>query len=63
MMLSCKEVTRLVSQGLDRELSLGERTMLRFHLAICQGCRNVSRQLALLRHAVRQLSERDERSS
>ena len=43
MMLSCKEVTRLVSQGLDRELSLGERTMLRFHFVICRGCRNVNR--------------------
>lgn len=62
MMLSCKEVTRLISQGLDRDLSLGERTMLRFHLAICGGCRNVNRQLALLRNAVRQLSGRDERS-
>lgn len=57
MMLSCKEVTRLVSQGLDRDLSLGERTMLRFHFAVCQGCRNVNRQLALLRSAVRQLAE------
>ena len=57
MMLSCKEVTRLVSQGLDRELSLGERTMLRFHFVICRGCRNVNRQLAFLRSALRQLAE------
>ena len=59
MMLSCKEVTQLVSQGLDRELSLGERTMLRLHFAVCRGCRNVNRQLALLRGAMRRLSERD----
>ncbi|HEX5612898.1 MAG TPA: zf-HC2 domain-containing protein [Burkholderiales bacterium] len=62
MMLSCKDVTRLVSQGLDRELSLGERTMLRFHFAICAGCRNVNRQLALLRSAIRQLSEDEAKS-
>ena len=60
MMLSCKQVTRLVSQGLDRDLSLGERTMLRFHFAICEGCRNVNRQLAILRNSIRQLSEREE---
>jgi predicted anti-sigma-YlaC factor YlaD len=56
MMLSCKEATRLASQGLDRKLALGERAMLRFHLAICKGCRNVHRQLAFLRKAMRELS-------
>jgi hypothetical protein len=55
--LSCKEVTRLVSQGLDRELEFGERISLRLHFAICRGCRNVNRQLAFLRRAVRKLSE------
>jgi predicted anti-sigma-YlaC factor YlaD len=56
-MLSCKEATRLVSQGLDRELALGERIALRVHFAICTGCRNVNRQLAFLRRAVKELSE------
>jgi hypothetical protein len=56
-MLSCREATRLVSQGLDRELALGERIALRVHLAICAGCRNVDRQLSFLRRAVRKLSE------
>ena len=55
-MLSCKEATRLVSQGLDRELALGERIALRVHLAICAGCRNVNRQLSFLRRAVSSLS-------
>ena len=55
-MLSCKEVTRLVSQGLDGELTLGERTALRLHFAICEGCRNVNRQLSFLRLAVKKLS-------
>ena len=56
MMLTCKDVTRLVSQGLDRELTFGERTALRVHFAICQGCRNENRQLAFLRQAMRKLS-------
>ena len=54
-MLSCKEATRLVSQGLDRELALGERIALRVHLALCAGCRNVDRQLSFLRRAVSRL--------
>ena len=49
---SCKEVTRLVSQGLDRELAFGERAALLVHFAICQGCRNVNRQLSFLRRAM-----------
>ena len=59
-MLSCKEATRLVSQGLDRELALGERIALRVHLAICAGCRNVDRQLSFLRRAIRRLPEREQ---
>ena len=55
-MLSCKEATRLASQGLDRELALGERIALRVHLAICAGCRNVDRQLSFLRRAVSSLA-------
>jgi len=55
--LSCKEVTRLVSQGLDRELEFGERISLRLHFAICRGCRNVNRQLAFLRRALKKLPE------
>jgi len=59
MMLSCKEVTRLVSQGEDRNLAFGERVMLRVHFSICRGCRNFRGQLKFLRRAVEQLS-RDE---
>ncbi len=56
MMLSCKEATQLVSQGLDRRLKLWERFTLRVHLAICDGCTHFSRQVAFLRRAVRRLS-------
>ena len=57
--LSCKNTTRLVSQGLDRELAFGERVALRLHLAICLGCRRAGRQMAYLRRAVRELAEID----
>jgi hypothetical protein len=55
MMLSCKEVTRMVSQGLDRRLGLFERLRLRVHLAICDGCTNFKKQMDFLRQAVARL--------
>ena len=58
-LLTCKETTRLVSQGLDRELAFGERVALRLHLAICLGCRRAGSQMRLLRRAVRELAEID----
>jgi hypothetical protein len=60
MNISCKEASRLMSQAQDRQLSLGERASLQFHLAICRGCRAVNAQFAFLRRAVRRLlAERD----
>ena len=59
MMLTCKETTRLLSQGLDRELAFGERVALRLHLALCVGCRRAGAQMSLLRKAVRELAEID----
>ncbi len=56
MLLSCKETTRLLSQGEDRELGFGERVALRLHLVICDGCRNVRAQFRFLRLAIRDLS-------
>jgi len=57
LMMSCKEVSKLISQGQDRKLGFGERVALRMHLAICEGCGNFERQLRVLREAVRQLGE------
>jgi len=54
-MLSCKEASRLVSQGLDRKLGFGERVMLRVHLTICDGCTNFKDQVAFLRKAMSRL--------
>ena len=62
MMLSCKEVTRIVSQGLDRNLSFSERVRLRVHLGICDGCTNFRDQMALLREAMARLAEHSPKS-
>ena len=57
MILSCKEVTRLVSQGMDRRLTFGRRVSLRVHFAICQGCTNFSKQLLFLRDSLSKLAD------
>ena len=57
--ISCKDSTRLASQGLDRDLAFGERVALRLHLALCLGCRRTRDQMAFLRRAVRELAELD----
>ena len=51
-MLSCKEVTRLLSQAQDRPLTLGERVKLRLHLVVCTACTRFARQLAFMRTAL-----------
>ncbi|MGH8755309.1 MAG: zf-HC2 domain-containing protein [Burkholderiales bacterium] len=51
MMLPCKEVTRLVSQSLDRRLGLMERVGLYLHFRLCDGCRRFREQMAFIHHA------------
>lgn len=51
-MLSCKEVSRLLSQGEDRRLTLPERLKLRLHLRVCMACTRFARQIAFLRAAL-----------
>ncbi len=51
-MLSCKEATRLVSEGLDRELPFWRRMSLRFHVVMCRGCSRYKRQITALNSLV-----------
>lgn len=52
MILSCKEAAKLVSEGLDRDLSLWKRLLLRMHVAMCDGCSAYRRQIESLHTAV-----------
>ena len=60
-MPTCRQVTQLVSQGLDRNLAPRERAAMLLHFAFCKGCRHVDRQMAFLRRAVRQLGDAQDR--
>lgn len=50
---TCREIHRLVSEGMDRKLSLVERLRLRLHLTVCDACTRFSGQMDLLRQAMR----------
>ena len=54
-MLSCKDVTRLLSESMDRSLPFGKRIGVRFHLLICKFCARYKRQLVLIRQTARLL--------
>jgi hypothetical protein len=55
-MLSCKDVTKLVSESMDRSLPLGKRIGVRLHLLICKFCARYERQLLLIRETARHLA-------
>jgi len=54
-MLSCKEVSQLVSESVDRDLSFGERVGVGFHLWICHKCRKFVHNMTLIKNEFRQL--------
>ena len=53
---NCRDVSILVSRGLDTRLSLSQRIGVRFHLTICRVCREHKRQLDLIHRALRRLA-------
>jgi len=61
--LSCKEASRLISEGMDRRLSFPERIALRLHVSVCDACSRFTRQLAFLRRALDVLPGPDEPES
>ena len=48
-MLTCKEVSMLVSESLEHPLPLRQRMGVRFHLMMCSMCRTYRRQTLQLR--------------
>lgn len=58
-MLSCREVTALCSQELDRPLRIGERVALRTHLMMCKGCSRFRDQMGLMRNILRRYGQGD----
>ena len=56
--MSCKEVTELLSQSIERRLSLRETLRLRMHLLVCDACARFKRQMEFLHAAARAYAQR-----
>lgn len=59
-MLSCKDVSKLLSQARERRLGLWERLGLELHLMMCKGCTNFRKQLDFISAAMRRYGRREE---
>lgn len=57
---TCEEVLPVLSQSLERKLTLRERVTLRLHFLICVYCIRYVKQLRLMRASIRARSEQIE---
>ncbi|MGR8952680.1 MAG: zf-HC2 domain-containing protein [Gammaproteobacteria bacterium] len=57
-MRNCREITELVSKGLDKRLGFGERLSIELHVMMCSRCRDFQRQTQFIRKAARRFTER-----
>lgn len=53
---TCREIHQLVSEAMDRPLTLTERVRMRLHLVVCDACTRFDAQMLLIRRAMRRLS-------
>ena len=52
-MINCKEHSKLVSENMDRKLSIWERVSVRLHQILCPPCDLFRKQLETIREACR----------
>lgn len=57
-MLRCREVSKLVSESMERKLPFRQRMAVWMHLALCRMCAGFARQMQLLRRAAHEHPER-----
>jgi hypothetical protein len=55
-MFNCREVTRLVSESLDRKLPFFQRIGVRIHFLMCKLCPEAKKQMLFIRTAMRSLT-------
>lgn len=59
-MVTCKEVSKLLSQAQDKSPGFRVRFNLRLHLMLCDGCTNFQKQLEFIRIALRKYRNHDQ---
>ena len=55
---SCKEMTRLLSDSMERRLPLPRRFSMRLHFLICKWCKRYQGQLLFIRGILRRQPEK-----
>ena len=61
-MLNCKEISRLYSDSMDQPITTGQRMGMWMHLMMCPQCLRFTRQLKLLRRAVRRYDQEQQQN-
>ena len=59
-MISCKEHSRLASEGMDHALTFWERLSIRIHQWVCPACARVQCQFRAIRAACRRVPADDQ---
>jgi len=61
-MLSCKEVSLLLSKACDQDLPWRQRLAVRLHLLYCRGCTQFEKHLQVLRAVARRFAQSDDQA-
>ncbi len=56
-MMNCRKVSRMVSDSMDRKLSLYQRLGIRMHLLMCRYCYRYYKQLFFLRKVIQKTTD------
>lgn len=54
---TCKQAHQKLSENLDRQLNLIERTQLKMHLSMCRSCSNFGTQMRTIRLAMQAMAK------
>lgn len=57
LMITCKEATRILSDQLDKPISLGRKILLKIHVFMCEGCSYFGKQIKGLKEVFARKSD------
>lgn len=59
-MLNCEQATLLLSESMERKLSLQEKASLSFHTLMCSSCRQFGTHIQDIRNVIRSDKKSDQ---
>jgi hypothetical protein len=61
MKLTCRDASRMLSDGLDKDLSIADRAALKLHLTLCDACTRLRSQFEFMRRAIKAYAGREDK--